>query len=170
MRRATVLVVLLALAIPVAALAAARPGAGVGTLSIEGGKGVVVVRGSGGLLGRVVHGSVEVVDLTPDDAWRPTVNGVSRARRVSMRGWNLTFRILGGDYRLTVKGEGVSISARGNGVATLLGLPGLTGDTGLYATGPSVDCGDEPERCDPLPSVLTRVPFGPTEGPQVVRS
>ena len=168
MRRAPVLAVLLALAIPVAALAAARPGAG--TLSIEGGKGVVVVRGNGGLLGRVAHGSVEVVDLTPDDAWRPTVNGVSRARRVAMRGWNLTFRILGGDYRLTVKGEGISISARGNGVATLLGLPGLTGDTGLYAAGPSVDCGDEPDQCEPLPSVLTRVPFGPTEGTQVVRS
>jgi hypothetical protein len=152
---------LLVLAVPAAVLGAARAPAG--TLSVEGGKGVVVVRGNGGLLGRVARGSVDVADLSPGDAWRPTVNGVTRGRRVVVRGANLSFRILGGDYRLTVKGEGVSISARGTGVATLLGLPGLVGDTGLYAAGPSADCQDSPSECEPLPSVLTRVLFGPTD-------
>lgn len=170
MRPFALFVVLLALVLPGAVLAAARqPSAG--TLSIEGGKGVVVVRGNGGLLGHVAHGSVEVVDLTPGDEWRPTVNGVSRGRRVLLRGTNLSFRILGGDYRLTVKGDGISVSARGAGVATLVGLPGLTGDTGLFGTGPSADCQDSPDQCEALPPVLTRVPFGPApaDEPQAVR-
>ena len=104
-------------------LAGSKPPAG--ALSIEGGRGVIVIRGNGGLLGRVSHGSVEVVDLSPGDAWRPAVNGVTRLRRSVSKGANLSFRILGGDYRITIKGEGISVSARGNGVATLLGVPSL---------------------------------------------
>ena len=60
---------MLALAVPAGVLRRA-PKPPAGALSIEGGKGVIVVRGNGGLLGRVAHGSVEVVDLTPADAWR----------------------------------------------------------------------------------------------------
>ena len=41
----------LSLAVPVGVLAAGKPPAG--ALSIEGGKGVIVIRGNGGLLGRV---------------------------------------------------------------------------------------------------------------------
>src|SRR6476620_4492128 len=58
-RRLALGLMVLALAVPVGVLAAAKPPAG--ALSIEGGRGVIVVRGSGGLLGRVAHGSVEVV-------------------------------------------------------------------------------------------------------------
>jgi hypothetical protein len=152
----------LALAVPAGVLAAAKPPAG--ALSIEGGKGVIVVRGNGGFLGRVAHGSVEVVDLTPTDAWRPVVNGITRPRRIVTKGANLSFRILGGDYRVTVKGDGISISARGAGFATLLGVPGLlSSDTGIYAADLEADCQDAPDQCQPIPTVLTRVPFGKTE-------
>jgi hypothetical protein len=154
--------VVLALAVPVGVVAAAKPPAG--ALSIEGGKGVIVVRGNGGLLGRVAKGSVEVVDLTPLDAWRPAVNGTTRPRRVFSKGVNLSFRILGGEYKVTVKGEGISVSARGTGVATLLGVPGFfTGDTGIYSTDLEADCQDAPEQCQPIPTTLTRVAFGKTD-------
>lgn len=150
---------MLSLAVPVGVLAASKPPAG--ALSIEGGRGVILVRGNGGLLGRVARGSVEVVDLTPGDAWRPAVNGSTRARRMFVKGTNLSFRILGGEYRITVKGDGISVSARGSGVATLLGIPGLAGtDVGIYSTDLEADCQDAPEQCAPIPEILTRVPFG----------
>jgi hypothetical protein len=149
----------LALAVPVGVLAATKPPAG--ALSIEGGRGVIVVRGNGGLLGRVAHGSVEIVDLSPNDAWRPVVNGVGRTRRVVSKGANVSFRILGGDYKVTVKGEGISVSARGSGVATLLGLPGfLSSDTGIYSTDLEADCQDNPDQCQVIPTTLTRATFG----------
>jgi hypothetical protein len=154
--------IVLALAVPAGALAAAKPPAG--ALSIEGGKGVIVVRGNGGILGRVARGSVEVVDLTPADSWRPVVNGVTRPRKMVSKGSNLTFRILGGDYRITIKGDGISLSARGAGFATLLGLPGfLSSDTGIYAADLEADCQDAPDQCQPIPTVLTRVPYGKME-------
>lgn len=131
-----------------------------GMLSVEGGRGVVIIRGNGGLLGRVAQGSVIVVDLSPSDPWRWSVNGIARERRATLKRSELSFRILGGSYRLTVAGEGISISARGTGVATLTGHPGLTGDTGLYAAGLDADCDAQPDQCQPIPIVSTRVPFG----------
>jgi hypothetical protein len=157
MWRVALTFLLLAVVLPAATLATRAPA---GALSIEGGKGVIVVRGNGGLLGRLGHGSVEIVDLTPADQWRPTVNGVPRNRRTFMKGLNVSFRILGGDYRVSVKGESISISARGSGVATLLGVPGLTGDTGIYAADLNSDCQGSPEQCQPIPTVLTRIAFG----------
>jgi hypothetical protein len=161
---------MLAVVVPTAAFAAtAAPGATkppAGALSVEGGRGVIVVRANGGLLGRVAHGSVELVDLSPADSWRPTLNGSTRSRRVVAKGSNLTFRILGGDYRLVVRGDGISLSARGTGVVTLLGVPStLSGDTGIYSTDLEADCQDNPDQCDPIPMTLTRVPFGKTDAP-----
>lgn len=158
------LLVLLVLALPAVAAAGTPHVLGVrqpaGALSIEGGKGVVVVKGNGGLLGRVAKGVVELVDLSPSDQWRPTVNGVTRNRRVVLKGGNVSFRILGGDYRVTVKGDGISISARGVGLATLLGVPGPTGETGIYAADLNADCQDAPDECEAIPLLATRVPFG----------
>jgi hypothetical protein len=148
---------LLAIVLPAISLATRAPA---GALSIEGGKGVVVVRGNGGLLGRLARGSVDIVDLTPADQWKPTLNGVPRNRHTFLKGANVTFRILGGDYRVAVRGEGISISARGTGMATMLGILGLTGDTGIYATDLNADCQSTPDQCQPIPTVTTRVGFG----------
>jgi len=148
---------LLMVVLPAVSLATRAPA---GALSIEGGKGLVVVRGNGGLLGRLVHGAVELVDLTPTDQWKPTMNGISRSRRTFLKGTNVSFRILGGDYRVSVRGEGISISARGWGAATLLGVPGLTGDTGLYSADLNADCQGAPDQCQPIPTVATRISFG----------
>jgi hypothetical protein len=132
-----------------------------GALSIEGGKGFIVVRGNGGLLGRITKGSIDVVDLTPTDTWRPVVNGSTRSRHFSTKGSNLSFRILGGEYRITLRGEGISISARGAGTVTLYGIPGpFSSDTGIYSTDLEADCQDAPDQCEPIPTTLTRAPFG----------
>ena len=163
MRRLALSLVLLALAVPALVLAAAKPPAG--ALSIEGGRGAIVVKGNGGLLGRVAHGSVEVVDLTPGDSWKPVVNGTTRARRSMSKGTNVSFRILGGDYRVTIKGDGISVSARGSGTAMLLGIAGVFNtDTGIYSTDLEADCQDNPDQCQVIPTTLTRAPFGAPTG------
>ena len=56
-------------------------------------------------------------DLTPLDQWSPRVNGVPRGKTVWLRGKDVNFYVPGGKYRLTVRGEGFSISARGQGSA-----------------------------------------------------
>jgi hypothetical protein len=160
MWRVALCLTVLLVALPAVSYATRAP---MGALSVEGGKGLVIVRGNGGLLGRLARGTVEFVDFTPNDQWQPIVNGVARGRRTYLRGTNLSFRILGGDYRVGVKGDGISISARGSGVVTLLGMPGPTGDTGLYAAGVNADCQGSPDQCLALPASITRVSFGQPE-------
>lgn len=148
MRLALVIVTLLAIAVP-AAYSAAVPAE---TFSIEDARGAVTIRGSGIVIGRLESGEVEVVDLTPLDEWSPRVNGVPRGRTVWTRGKDVNFYIPGGRYRLKVRGEGFSISARGQGVVTLNGNPDTTGFTGTYAVGDL-----DPA---PLPILSERIPFG----------
>jgi hypothetical protein len=52
-----------------------------------------------------------------------------------MRGKDVNFYVPGGRYKITVTGTGFSISARGQGVATLDGTADLNGATGTYAVG-----------------------------------
>ncbi len=148
MRLALVIVVLLTVAVP-AAFSAVVPAE---TLSIEDARGVVVIKGSGIVIGRLERGEIQVVDLTPLDQWSPRVNGVPRGRTVWTRGKDVNFYIPGGRYRITVRGEGFSISARGQGVATLNGNPDQTGAAGTYAVGDL-----EPV---PLPAAVDRIQFG----------
>jgi len=133
MRLALILTCVAALAVP-AAWSAARP---TGSLSIEDGRGTVVLKGRGIVIGRLERGSVEIVDLTPLDQWSPRVNGVPRGRTVWTRGKDINFYVPGGRYKITVEGEGFSISARGQGLATLDGAPDAAGSTGTFAIGDS---------------------------------
>jgi hypothetical protein len=148
MRLALVIVLALALAVP-AAWAVARP---VGSLSIEDGRGTVVLRGKGIVIGKLERGEVQIVDLTPLDRWSPRLNGVPRGRTVWTRGKDLNFYVPGGRYRITIRGEGFSISARGQGSATLTGKPDASGATGTFAVGD-----DDPA---PLPSEAREAEFG----------
>lgn len=151
---------LLALALPVAAAAATR--APSGSLSVEDGRGTVVVKGSGVIIGRVGSGSVQIADLTPNDRWVPIVNGVPRQKGAALRGVNISFRLLGGQYRVTVRGEGISVGARGKGTALLDGEPDALGSTGVYVVGDEgADCRALGAGCVPLPDASTRVRFGP---------
>jgi hypothetical protein len=131
MRLALALLAVLALAVPVARAAAPMAE----TLSVEDARGTVTIRGNGIVIGRLERGEIQVVDLTPLDQWSPRVNGVPRGKTVWTRGKDVNFYIPGGRYRIVVRGEGFSISARGQGSAVLDGNPDLNGATGTYAVG-----------------------------------
>jgi hypothetical protein len=137
MRIALLVVTVLALAVP-AGWSATAPA---GSLSVEDGRGVVVVKGKGIVIGRLERGEVQIVDLSPLDQWSPRINGVPRGRTVWTRGKEINFYIPGGRYRITVRGDGFSVSARGQGVATLDGQADPAGATGTYAVGDSVPKG-----------------------------
>jgi hypothetical protein len=148
MRIALLVVCLLALAVP-AGWSATPPA---GSLSIEDGRGVVVIKGKGIVIGRLERGEVQIVDLSPLDQWSPRINGVPRGKTVWTRGKEINFYIPGGRYRITVRGDGFSISARGQGNATLDGQADAAGATGSYAVGDSAPT--------PLPTDEQRVDFG----------
>jgi hypothetical protein len=148
MRLLPLLLAVLAIAVP-AALAATEPA---GSLSIEDGRGTVVLKGKGIVIGRLDRGDVQIVDLSPLDQWSPRINGVPRGRTVGTRGKDINFYVPGGRYKITVRGDGFSISARGQGSAALNGKPDATGATGTYAVG------DDPPATIPA---AVAVPFGP---------
>lgn len=144
----TLLAVVLAIPATIAAAPEVR-----GSISIEEGSGVITIRGRGALLGKLARGQVTVVDLSPLDAWTPRVNGVTRLRTTVLRGRDVNVYVPGGRYRIMLRGEGINVSVRGSGVATLDGEPDVaTGFTGTYWVGD-----DEPQ---PLPDTATTVAFG----------
>jgi hypothetical protein len=168
------LLLVVALAAPAAVLAAADPPKRSGTLSVEGATGMIKVTARGGVLGRIESGSIQLVDLTPNDRWFPVINGLGRAVVVTLKGENISFRLLGGQYRLVLRGRGISISARGQGSAILDGEPSEFGYTGIWAVGPDADCRRAPDTCSRVPEAPRRVTFGsttptPTPTPQVQR-
>jgi hypothetical protein len=152
MRLALLIGMLLALAVP-AAFAAVTPA---GSLSIEDGRGDAVLRGKGIVIGRLDRGEVQIVDLSPLDQWSPRVNGVPRGKTVWTRGKDINFYVPGGRYRVTVRGDGFSISARGQGQATLDGAPDAVGATGTFAVGDAMPT--------PLPDEAHSVEYGPAVG------
>lgn len=171
MRKLAAIVCSLVLASALAGIAgAAEPTAG--TLSVERGKGTVNLELRGSILGRLANGSLRVTDLTPNDRYAALVNGkrVTQERigfrTVVYRGQGLRFRMLGGGYRMVVRGSGISVSAVGHGWVTLDGEPRFTGDdVGVYSLN-GVDCSVEPQNCvalptDPLRFALEAAPENP---------
>ncbi len=149
MRRLAVIVLVLGLVLPAGVLAARGP---IGSISLVDARGEVTIKGRGALLARLDRGTLQIVDLTPGDPWSPRVNGVPRGRVVGTRGKDITVYIPGGRFRIVLRGEGINVSARGQGVVTLEADPDPTGAAGTYA----VD-DDEPQA---LPDVVTRVAYG----------
>ena len=140
-----------------------------GTLSVEHGKGVVMVDLRGSLLGRLGVGSLRVTDQTPNDRYAALVVGRKMTqerlgpRTVIYRGQGLRFRMVGGGYRVVVRGSGISVSAVGRGVVMLDAEPRFPGDdAGVYSLD-GVDCGLEPTLCTALPTEPERFPLEPSE-------
>jgi hypothetical protein len=128
-----------------------------GTLSVVRGKGSVVLTLRGSLLGRLGSGTLTVTDLTPRDRYTATVVGKKTSetrlglRTIRYKGQGIRFRMLGGGYRIVVKGGGMALSAVGRGDVTLDGDPKTAfDDTGVYSLD-GIDCSAEPENCLPLP-------------------
>lgn len=141
MRRLLTFGLLVGLVLPAAALA--RPG-GIndGTLSVQGGDGKIVIAGRGGIIGSFVKGSVTISDPVDGDGTGPIVTGddfppIERNdTTTTWRGNRVRFRIIGGSFKIWVKGRGINLSFVGKGQVTITGAGTL--DDGTY----SVNGGD----------------------------
>jgi hypothetical protein len=141
MRALLTFAVLIALALP-AASAAREQGASDGTLSVLGARGAITISGRGGVIGSFARGSVTISDPVEGDGTGPIVTGddfppVERNdTTTTWRGTRVRFRIIGGSFRIVVRGRGINLSVVGTGKVTLDGAG--TGDDGSY----SVNGGD----------------------------
>ena len=140
---------------------------GNGSLSVDRGKGVVVLELRGSILGRLGNGTLTVTDLTPRDRYTATVvarkmkdSRIIGLRTTRYRGQGIRFRMLGGGYRIVVRGTGIALSAVGHGAVTLDGdRKTVLDDTGVYSLD-GVDCSQEPQTCTALPDDPERYTLG----------
>jgi len=135
MRALLTLAVLAALALP-AASAARDQGATDGTLSVRDARGTVTISGRGGVIGSFARGSVRISDPVDGDGTGPIVTGDewSNERDATTTTWGGTkvrFRIIGGSFRIVVRGRGINLSLVGKGNVTLDGAG--TVDDGSYS-------------------------------------
>jgi hypothetical protein len=154
MRRLLVLTLLLsALTVPLA-VAADTPTDS--TLSVKRGRGVVTLKVTGTVIGRVANGRVQVRDFKPGDGNSPQWS--CKRHRISKqlsycKGRNLGFRVEDGRFTVSVRGSGIWISAVAHGQVTVDGL----GETGVNDGVMSID--DAPYQS--LPDDLTTFYLGP---------
>jgi len=104
-----------------------------GTLEISGGRGVILLRIRGSVIGFVERGRV-IVAKKGDEGGEQTYNGK-----------NIKFRAVDGGYQIMIRGTGIDLSASGRGQVTLVGQK--RGDTGEFSLN-----GDDPQ---PLPRRAT---------------
>jgi hypothetical protein len=142
-----------------------------GTLSVERGRGVVMIDLRGSVLGRLTSGTLRVTDQTPNDRFSPLVAGKKLTwerigpRTVLYRGQGLRFRLVGGGYRMVARGTGITVSAVGRGNAMLDAEPRWPGDdVGIYSRD-GADCSTEPTTCLALPVDPERFALEPPAEP-----
>ena len=112
-----------------AALSADTPSDG--TLSVKRGRGAVVLKLNGTVIGRLTNGRVQVKDFRPFDINDPLFTGC-KVRHPTLgiavcQGRNIGYRVLDGRFNTNVRGSGISISAVGHGTVMIDGA----GETGL---------------------------------------
>jgi hypothetical protein len=122
MRRLVPILLVLLLALPATAWAIhALPGDG--TLVVDNGRGQVTVRARGGIIGRFDSGRLVVEEIgTGGNA--PIVYGYERIRDLGLHrtlyvGEDVRFRMIGGQYRVTLQAVGMDVSAVGRGTVVL---------------------------------------------------
>ena len=129
----------LALALAVPAGAAARPsGPNDGTLSVKDARGIITIQGPahGGVIGSFAKGSVTINDPVDGDGTGPIVTGDEWSKDKSETatvwgGTRVRFRIIGGTFRIVVRGRGINLSFVGRGNVIINGFG--TDDDGSYA-------------------------------------
>ncbi len=141
MRRFLVIsAVLTALTVP---LAQAGTQQGDGTLSVKKGRGTLMLRLKGTVIGRVnTNGRVQIRDFRPFDGNDPQLTCKPHPKHLTpaltvCTGRNIGFRVDDGRFNVTVRGNGVSISAVGRGSFDVDGL----GETGVNDGLMSIDNG-----------------------------
>jgi hypothetical protein len=136
MRRLLTFAMLAALVLP-AASAARTQGASDGTLSVSDGRGTITISGRGGVIGSFAQGRVTISDPVDGDGTGPIVSGddfppiEKNDTTTTWRGTKVRFRIIGGYFRIVVKGRGINLSLVGKGSVTLDGAG--TEDDGSYS-------------------------------------
>jgi hypothetical protein len=160
MRKLIFLCLTLLLAAPAAALAG-RGSPGDGTLSIKDGKGNVAMNARGGLIMRCGRCVVTVDDPVPGDGTGPVVFGEDLGATKQLTGTatlyrntdrsDMRIRIIGGFFKVTVKGAGINVSLVGNGKVWLQ-ADALADNPGTFAF-------DEDES-QPLPFIRTKFQLG----------
>ena len=109
-----------------------------GTLSVKRGRGMLTLKVTGTVIGRVANGRVQIRDFKPGDGkdpqWSCKRHRISR--QVSYcKGRNLGFRVEDGRFTVNVRGTGISISAVAHGQVDVDGA----GDTGVNDGVMSID-------------------------------
>lgn len=136
MRRFLTFAVLVALAVPATSAARAR-GPNDGTLSVREARGTIVISGRGGVIGSFARGSVTISDPIDGDGTGPIVTGEDfppierNETTTTWRGTKVRFRIIGGAFRVVIRGRGINLSFVGKGNVTLNGAG--TGADGIYS-------------------------------------
>jgi hypothetical protein len=140
MRRLLTFAMLVMLALP-AASAARTDAPNDGTLSVSDARGTITINGRGAVIGSFARGSVTISDPIDGDGTGPVVTGDdwSKERNDTTTTWGGTkvrFRMIGGTFKIVVRGRGINLSLVGKGTITLNGAG--TGADGGY----SVNGGD----------------------------
>ncbi len=122
MRKLLILLVL-ALALPVAAYSQVR--ASNGTLSIREGRGIVQLDARGSMTGRL-NGRLTLTDPRPFDSKRPVVYGATKtiyrnAKTTVYQGKNVRFRLSGARFVIKMDGKAIFLSAIARGTGALDG-------------------------------------------------
>jgi hypothetical protein len=129
-----------------------------GTLSVKRGRGLVVTKLRGTVIGRVARdGRVQIRDFRPLDGNDPQLTCRTRIRHIGAGTWvckgrNIGFRVDDGRFNVSVRGTGISISAVGHGLVVVDGA----GDTGVNDGVMSIDDGPY----ESLPDVSTTFSLG----------
>jgi hypothetical protein len=136
-----------------AALSADTPGDG--TLSVKRGRGSVVLKLKGTVIGRLSNGRVQVKDFRPFDSNVALFTGCKvKHPTISLtvcQGRKIGYRVLDGRFNVNVRGSGISISAVGRGTLTVDG----NGEDGFPDGVMSMN--DEPY--ESLPDDITTLPL-----------
>jgi hypothetical protein len=104
-----------------------------GTLSVKRGRGTIALKLRGTVIGRVnTNGRVQIRDFKPFDGNVPQLTCKPRPRHISLAvtvctGRNIAFRVDDGRFNVSVRGNGISISAIGRGPVDVDGI----GETGV---------------------------------------
>jgi opacity protein-like surface antigen len=135
-RLLTFAVLALALALPAAAAARTHASSD-GTLSVKDARGVITIQGRGGVIGSFARGSVTINDPVDGDGTGPIVTGDEWSKDKSdtatvWGGTRVRFRMIGGTFKIVVRGRGINLSFVGKGNVIINGAG--TDDDGSYAT------------------------------------
>jgi len=135
MRRLLPFAVLAVLALPATSAARERSSSD-GTLSVRDARGSITISGRGAVIGSFAKGAVTISDPIDGDGTGPIVTGDdwSRDRNETTTTWGGTrvrFRMIGGTFKVVVRGRAINLSLVGRGTVTLNGAG--TDDDGTYS-------------------------------------